>query len=132
MILSVDGNLIAALVSIDDVDTLESFQPGAIARDALPLDECLEILLRAKSELKRVGVRHASIFGSVSRGDARADSDVDILVELDPKARVGLVRFVEIRERLQTLLNRNVDLVSTGSVDPIRDASIFRDKKLAF
>jgi predicted nucleotidyltransferase len=41
------------------------------------------------SEVRAAGVRHAAVFGSVARGDAVANSDIDILVELDPEAHVS-------------------------------------------
>jgi predicted nucleotidyltransferase len=48
-----------------------------------PLDNVIDALRSHEGELRRFGVSHASVFGSVARGEARADSDVDVLVELD-------------------------------------------------
>jgi predicted nucleotidyltransferase len=45
--------------------------------------------LRAhEDELRRAGIRHLSVFGSVARGDAEAASDVDLAAEFDPAARM--------------------------------------------
>jgi predicted nucleotidyltransferase len=43
----------------------------------------LHTLREHEAELRALGVRHASIFGSVARGDMHEDSDVDVLVDLD-------------------------------------------------
>jgi predicted nucleotidyltransferase len=48
------------------------------------LDTVLETLRAHEGELRRLGMSHAAVFGSVARGEARMDSDVDVLVELDP------------------------------------------------
>jgi predicted nucleotidyltransferase len=43
--------------------------------------EAIAILVRHRDALRVCGVRHAALFGSVARGEARADSDLDIMVE---------------------------------------------------
>jgi uncharacterized protein len=47
------------------------------------LDHLLDTLRTHESELRRLGVSHAAVFGSIARGEARVDSDIDVLVELD-------------------------------------------------
>lgn len=54
-----------------------------------------------------------ALFGSYARGEQRADSDVDILVEVDPS--IGL-EFVTLAERIEQLLGVSVDLVSSRAV----------------
>lgn len=56
-------------------------------------------------------VRELSIFGSRVRGDSRADSDYDFLVEFYPNSGIGLIEFVNIKFELEDLLGRAVDLV---------------------
>ena len=56
-----------------------------------------------------------ALFGSWARNEQTETSDVDILVEVDPS--IGL-RFVTLAERLESLLEQHVDLVSTRAVKP--------------
>ena len=54
-------------------------------------------------------IRRLALFGSILRDDFAPDSDIDILVEFEPKTRVGL-RFFELQDELTRLLGRQVDL----------------------
>ena len=77
-------------------------------------EERLNTLAKDKPELqKKFKVRKMALFGSYARGEQRADSDVDILVEVDPS--IGL-EFVTLAERIEELLGVNVDLVSSRAV----------------
>lgn len=67
--------------------------------------------------LKRHNVKRASLFGSVVRGEAREDSDVDILVEL-PKG-LSLFDFVGIQIELEEALGIKVDLGEYSTIKPI-------------
>ncbi len=50
--------------------------------------EALSILRRYEGDLRARGVRRAALFGSRARGDNRADSDIDIMIEIEPNARI--------------------------------------------
>ena len=76
-------------------------------------------------------VLKAWLFGSFSRGEEQPDSDVDILVVLDPNQPVGL-EFFGMYEDLKELLGRNVDLVTERSLAPIARPSVERDRKLVY
>jgi predicted nucleotidyltransferase len=77
-------------------------------------EEILKTLAKDKPELQRqFKVSKMALFGSYARGDQRADSDVDILVEVDPS--IGL-DFVTLAERIEKLLGVSVDLVSSRAV----------------
>ena len=78
--------------------------------------EDVKITLAAhESELKDQGVRSLAVFGSVARGDAGPDSDVDMLVEFDRS--VGLFHFIHVRDFLERLLNgAQIDLVMREAV----------------
>jgi predicted nucleotidyltransferase len=64
---------------------------------------------------RRYPIRRMALFGSWARGDAREESDVDVLVEVDPS--IGL-RFVDLGEELEKALGRPVDLVSRRAIKP--------------
>lgn len=61
-------------------------------------------------------VEKAWLFGSFARGEQTENSDVDILVRYDDKAKVGLLRHADIIISLEKILNRHVDLVTEGSL----------------
>jgi len=79
-------------------------------------EEILETLAKDKPELQeRFKVSKIALFGSYARGDQQINSDVDILVEVDPS--IGL-DFVTLAERIEKLLGVSVDLVSSRAVKP--------------
>ena len=80
------------------------------------LEEILTTLRQQHAHLsQQYPIQRMALFGSWARGEAREDSDVDILVEVDPS--IGL-RFVELGERLESALGRRVDLVSRRAIKP--------------
>lgn len=83
-------------------------------------DEILEALASQRSLLDRYGVSAISLFGSVARGEATEESDIDLLVEFSQP--IGLLQFVELKRLLQEFLGRPVDLVTPKSLKPqLRD-----------
>jgi hypothetical protein len=79
-----------------------------------------EIRQKVAAPMSRRGVVHASIFGSVARGEATASSDVDFLVEFE-KGRT-LVDLAGLRLDLREVLDRDVDVATHGSLHPkLRD-----------
>lgn len=76
-------------------------------------------LIRAhEGELRALGVAGCALFGSVGRGDAGPDSDVDIAVRLDATRRLTLFDLAEVNHRLEAMLGAKVDLVSEGGLRP--------------
>ena len=73
--------------------------------------------LREQHEVlsRRYPIHRMALFGSWARGEARENSDIDVLVEVDPS--IGL-RFVELGEELERVLGRPVDLVSRRAIKP--------------
>ena len=60
---------------------------------------------------RRNRIRRLSLFGSVLRADFRPDSDVDVLVEFEPEARVGFFKLVDLQDELSAMIGgRTVDL----------------------
>ena len=88
-------------------------------------DEVLRLLANEKATLcERYPLHRLALFGSFARDEQRADSDVDVLVDVD--ASIGL-RFVDLADDLCRLLGRKVDLVSTRAVRPQHWPLIERD-----
>ena len=73
----------------------------------------------------------AYLYGSYARDDFKEDSDVDILIVLDPNQPIGL-RFFGMWGDLERLLNRKVDLVTEGNLEPFAHESFNRDKILIY
>ena len=70
---------------------------------------------------RRWKVEEMGLFGSRLRADFRPDSDVDVLVAFAPDARWTLFDFVQMRDELQSLLGRKVDLVSRRGLEASRN-----------
>ena len=79
-------------------------------------DEILATLAENTEELRALGACSLGLFGSVARGEETADSDVDILVELQRPA--GYLVLVRLQLRLEELLGRRVDLVPRKALRP--------------
>lgn len=78
-------------------------------------DEALRRLAGSLPELRRdFGVMRAGVFGSVARGDARADSDVDVIVEFARAPNFG--GYEALRARLAAVLESRVDLATPDSL----------------
>ena len=74
---------------------------------------------------RRNRIRRLAFFGSVLRDDFTPESDVDVLVEFEPGARVGL-RFFGIERELSEILRHKVDLNTPGFL-----SKYFRDEVIA-
>ena len=79
-------------------------------------DDILEKLAACRPELDRFHVESLSVFGSVARGEASDDSDVDVLVEFDPQARVGLFTFVRLLDFLSDVMGTRIDLATPAAL----------------
>lgn len=91
----------------------EHSSPQALAAQ-LRRDEVLALLAAHRNELRRLRVKSLALFGSVARDEADPTSDVDLLVELERPA--GLFALLEVKEYLERLFRRKVDLVTRGGL----------------
>jgi predicted nucleotidyltransferase len=64
------------------------------------------------------GVRRAAVFGSVARGDSRADSDIDIMIEIDPDARLTVFDYAGLKDYVASLFDGPVDVVNRDGLKP--------------
>jgi predicted nucleotidyltransferase len=97
-----------------------------------PKDEALRVLREHKSELKARGIRRAAIFGSVSRNEARSDSDLDILIEIDDPARLTVFDYVRLKRAVAELFPGRVDVVNIADLKGHVGSSARRDAVYAF
>jgi hypothetical protein len=81
----------------------------------LTLDEILAQIKLNQANLRKLGVKRLGVFGSVVRGEAGPDSDIDFLVELEKKS---FDSYMDVKFYLEDLFNRKVDLVLTDSIKP--------------
>jgi predicted nucleotidyltransferase len=96
------------------------------------LDDILATLRAHQDELRRRGVVHAGVFGSVARGDDTAESDVDVALDLDSTVPIGLVAYTGIGLYLEDVIGRPVDMVARPCRKPSLRAEVERDYVNAF
>lgn len=77
-------------------------------------------------------VLRAWLFGSYSRGEESAHSDVDILLEFDPRETITLFTMGGMHTALTSILHRDVDLVEMDTLRPFAIPSVNRDKILIY
>jgi predicted nucleotidyltransferase len=80
--------------------------------------EAIAILRHHRNDLQARGVRHAALFGSIARDEARADSDVDVLIDLDPSAELDLFGYVGLTRYIAELFHGSVDVVDRQALKP--------------
>lgn len=103
--------------------------------DRKPPPSAAEVVrtLRANREaLRRRGVLHAAVFGSVARGSADADSDIDILIDLDPARPMGLFEYARVTLDIADLFDRPTDVVDRKRLSPLLRDSVAREVVDAF
>jgi uncharacterized protein len=83
----------------------------------LTRERAIERLLAIEPDIRALGVQRLAIFGSVVRGQARLDSDVDLLIQFSPGAKT-YDRFLALSELLEARLGRKVELVTFEALSP--------------
>lgn len=83
----------------------------------LTRDEAIAAIRSVESQIRNLGVRRISLFGSVARNQARPSSDVDLLVEFIPEQK-SFDRFMALGDLLENVLGRRVELVTTEALSP--------------
>lgn len=82
----------------------------------MKLDEAIKILQKNQQLLRDHSVKDLYIFGSVARNKNQETSDIDILVEYEPEARIGIFDFIRLKRDLSELLDCEVDLTTRDSL----------------
>jgi predicted nucleotidyltransferase len=77
--------------------------------------EATERLKLHEAELKKLGVKHLYLFGSTARGEARADSDVDLFFDYE-KGALSLFQLMDLKDRASDILGRKADIMTRDSL----------------
>jgi uncharacterized protein len=81
-------------------------------------EDAIRILKEAEPELRARGVRSLALFGSTARGEARPNSDIDLLVELDEDRRMTLYDLSEIKFFASDVLGQQADIAIRKNIRP--------------
>src|SRR5215469_2119856 len=73
-------------------------------------EEIIARLRENEAALRARGVTHAALFGSRARGDARPDSDTDIMIEIDPGKDMGVYEYVGLKDFIASLFDGPIDV----------------------
>jgi len=95
-------------------------------------DDIIARLKAAEPALRARGIRRAAVFGSVARGDDRPDSDIDIMIEVDPEAHITIYDYVGLKEYVAGLFDGPVDVVSRDGLKPYVRPAATADAIYAF
>jgi putative addiction module CopG family antidote len=95
-------------------------------------DEVRAQLAALEKPLREKGITSLALFGSVVHGDARPDSDIDVLVDVDPNARFSLVSLVSVQNFLEDRIGRKVDVVTRQGIEPTIRDRVFHEAESVF
>jgi uncharacterized protein len=94
-----------------------------------------DVIIRLRENevaLRKQGVDHIALFGSLARGTATVKSDLDILLELDPERQISVDDYVRLKNHVAALFGSRVDVVSRESLKPYLRLSVEAEAIYAF
>jgi putative addiction module CopG family antidote len=102
------------------------------ARESPMKDDIVAELAALEKPLRQRGLTSLALFGSVVRGAAHPDSDVDLLVDVTPGAQFSLIDLVAVKDFLEDQLGRKVDVVTRGGLEPAIRDRVLREAEAVF
>ncbi len=88
-----------------------------------------DIRSKAQPILRRYGVERAAVFGSYARGDYNEHSDLDLLIYYSPNAKNTLFTHARLKNELQQLFRKKVDVVTEKAISPYLRDIILKDMR---
>ena len=95
-------------------------------------DEIIRTLRAAEQALRAQGVRHVAVFGSLARDEPRPESDIDILVDIAPDARMDLFRYAGLVGFIKDMFPAPVDVANRSQLKAHVRPGAERDAIYAF
>jgi predicted nucleotidyltransferase len=95
-------------------------------------DAVIATLRAHRADIERMGVIHAAVFGSLARGEAGPDSDIDIAIDMDYDVVGGVWEYVGLRQQIADLFTEPVDVVNRQTLKPGVREAVARDLIYAF
>jgi uncharacterized protein len=89
-------------------------------------NEIKNIIKAISPVCRKYGIHSASLVGSVARGEQTAESDLDIVVEIDQP--ISLLTFASIKIELEDILQRKVDLIERSAIKPLLKKYLLKDE----
>ena len=87
-------------------------------KGSMKRDEIIRTLKEREADLRAHGVTHAALFGSVARDEQRPDSDIDILVDLDPAVVATMFDYAGLKDYVASLFQGPVDVIDREALKP--------------
>jgi uncharacterized protein with HEPN domain/predicted nucleotidyltransferase len=104
----------------------------AVKAKPLTRDEAMRLLRAHEAEIRAQGVTRLAVFGSTARNEARPDSDVDVLVDIDWRRKFSLFDWAGLELMMQNLLGREVEVTLRRNLKPFVKDSILAESVEVF
>ena len=87
----------------------------------------IELIRRDAAAIRAKGVSAVYLYGSVARGEASEDSDIDIFVEYDPSAKFSLIDLIGVQHIVEDATGRATDVTTENALHPMMRTKIMAE-----